>query len=305
MKKNSPKVVVLIVSWNSKKFIDKCITSVQASDYQTDIIVVDNNSADKSDVYIKNKYPFACVIQTGDNLGFTGGVNRGIKEANKKKPDYIFLLNPDAYIAPSCIRELVNEMERDTNIGMVCPKIYYANPSNKIWFAGSDIEWNKGLTPHKGENEIDKGQYDKICTIDRVCGCAVLINVKNLKTVGLFDNEYYLYFEEVDLSMRFLKNGFTIKYIPSAKCWHAVSSSSGGFFSPLYNYYMTRNNLLFMSKYGKQYFTFFTYHLFFRSFIAILRNIKKNPVTGIKVALSIIKGVRDYSSNRLGKQSYI
>lgn len=302
MKNNKYKIVAITISWNSIKYIDKCIVSLLKSNYPIEIIVVDNNSSDGTELYLKNKYPTVTVIQSGANLGVTGANNLAIKKAIEEHADYIFLLNPDAYIDPNCINKLLEVMKKDLKIGMACPMIYNANKSNRIWFAGSIFDWHKGIAPHIGYNEIDKGQYFSNTLMDRVCSCAVLISIESLLKIGLFDDNYFLYFDETDLSIRYIDKGYKLLFVSNAKCWHAVSASSEGDDGKVYLYYMTRNNLVFMNKHRKQYFNIFIYHFFVRSIITCLILIKVKKIRAFKLIGYIFRAIYDYYFNNLGKQ---
>ncbi|RJQ35840.1 glycosyltransferase family 2 protein [Candidatus Microgenomates bacterium] len=297
-----PLVYTIVLTWNSKEFIEKCINSVLASTYPTEILIIDNNSTDGTEEYIRKKFNSVKFIQNNKNLGYAGGNNVGIREALKMKADFIFILNPDATIAQNCISELVNTMLLDTEIGMASPKIYYQSNPKKIWFAGGIIDWKKGLTPHIGYNEVDRGQYNSNSYMDRVCGCAVMIRTESLNKIGLLDENYFLYFEETDLSVRFTNNRYKLLYVSEAECWHKTSSSTGGHFSPLYQYYMTRNNLYFMSKYGGKYSYIFLLHFLNRNVKNIFQIIIVKKNKSLPVIISLLKGVMDYYLHNFGKQ---
>jgi GT2 family glycosyltransferase len=245
---NTPRIITIVLTWNSELFIEDCIDSLLRSDLKTDLLVIDNDSSDNTIKIINSKYPSIRTINTGSNLGYSGGNNFGIKIAEKENPDYIFILNPDAIVDSKCIENLVNRLQNDKLTGAVSPKIYHHN-SKKVWFGGSYIKWHTGETiQYTGD---DTGQFDDNYYTERLNGCAMLLRISAIEKTGLMDERFFLYYEESDWSVSFKENGFQNGFQPDAIVWHKVSSSSGGPKSKLYQYYMHRNRLLFVEKHKR------------------------------------------------------
>lgn len=296
-----PFVYIIILNWNGYKDTIECIESIKKITYKNyDILIIDNGSTDNSVTELSKKYPNVTIIENQENLGYAGGNNIGFKYALKKKAEYTFIINPDSIISETCINELIVKMNDDSSIGMASPKIYFYDKPKIIWYAGSKIDWKRGLTPHVGYNEIDNGQFDKYTYTDRVSGCAVMIKTDLLKRIGFFDERYFLYFEETDLSVRFKKLGYNVAFIPNAKCWHKISKSTGGYYGSIYQYYMTRNNLLFMKIHGKKYFIEFFAHSIIRSSISFLKILKNAQGNRFTLVLSVFKGYQDFFLNKYG-----
>lgn len=298
-----PKVISIVLTWNSADFIEECLLSLQNSSFKTEILVIDNDSSDNTRELIAKKFPGIELINSGANLGYAGGNNLGIKHVLPKKPDYIFILNPDAQVETSSIERMVDRMETNQRLAAVSPMIYYHN-TKKILFAGSYINWRTGEAPHIGLDELDSGQYDNVTATERVNGCAMLLRTETLKSVGLMDERYFLYYEELDLSVRMKAAGFEMGIVPKAKVWHLKSLSTGGYFSPLSQYYQTRNRLLFMHKFRPHYkaFRLESYLLASRRVWTTFR--RASPRQAVVLIGVLRKAYRDFSKQKFGKQEY-
>ena len=159
-----PRVAVVILSYTGRDLTLACIESLRASDWpETEILVVDNHSEDDSVAAIRREAPEVTLIENSTNLGFPGGCNVGIRHALKGGCDYVFLLNNDATVAPDCIRRLVEAAEDEGATRILCPLVYYADPPDQIWYAGSDWDpariYNGG---YHGRGERDVGQFDGV-----------------------------------------------------------------------------------------------------------------------------------------------
>jgi len=238
---------VIVLNWNRKYDTLECLQSLQHVTYPNyKIIVVDNGSTDGSQELIKQRFHNIVLIENRRNLGFAEGNNVGIRYALRKGADYILLLNNDTIVDKNLLTELVRIAESDYRIGICGPKIYFYNAPNKIWFAGGMVIG--GITYHVGAGQVDIGQYETIRPVDYITGCAMMIKGEVIKRIGLLDPDYFCIFEDADLCLRSRRAGFEVVYIPTAKVWHKISSSFGGYFSPLSVYYRFRNNILFMRK---------------------------------------------------------
>lgn len=242
------RVTVVVLNYKSKEQTLKCIDSITKSNYEdVDIIVVDNNSADGLEDDIKN-IPNVTFIQTGNNLGYTGGNNIGIKKAIENNADFIFVLNADAFLEKNAISALLEVVNKDENIGIVGPKILFGDKKT-IWYAGGIFDKANILGRHKGVDEKDHGQYDTKEETDYVTGGAIFIKKEVFDKVGLFDEKYFLYYEDSDFCMRAKKAGLKVVYVPQAVVYHENASSTG-LGSPLQDYFITRNRLLYATKFA-------------------------------------------------------
>jgi GT2 family glycosyltransferase len=249
----NPKVFVVVLNWRRAADTIRCVESVLRTSYQpVEIVVVDNASGDGSVARLTEAFPKIAVIENSENLGYAGGNNAGIRYALDRGADYVLLLNNDAVVDRNLVRDLLAAAEGDRRIGIVGPKIYDYDVPTRIWFAGAVIDWETGESPHIGLGEIDRGQYDDVVEVDRLTGCAMLVSRSVLDRVGLFDPDYFLYYEDVDLCVRAARAGYKSVCVRSAKVWHKESSSTGARHgSDLHTYYHTRNRLIFLRKHGR------------------------------------------------------
>lgn len=255
------KVIVIILNFKVKALTIKCVESVKKSTYPVKIIVVDNKSEDGLDLEI-NKFKDVEFIQTGKNLGFTGGNNFGIKKALANGADLVLILNPDTTTNKDCIKNLVEGME-EIGAGVVGPKIYFKDEKT-IWYAGGVMDKLNVLGKHRGVDQKDQGQYEKVIETDYVSGAAMMVKREVFENVGLFDERYFLYYEDSDFCERAKKTGYKIMYLPKAMVYHA-NAQSAGLGSPLQDYYITRNRMLYAKKF-----------LPLRTQLALLREALKN-----------------------------
>lgn len=237
------KITVVLVNYNGKKFLKKCIESIYNQTYKNILIlIVDNNSTDGSVQWLAVNYPEIKVIACKKNYGFSKGNNIGISYAMGHGADYILLLNVDTVIGQSMIGYL---LEYANNTTVTVPKIYSDKNMKKIWYAGGVMDFSNGRSYHKIQN---RGNIDEVTF---ACGCCMLIHKDIIAKVGMLNEKYYLYFEDTDFSIRLDKNNIKIKYIPKAEMWHRIGGSGGKNGSYIKSYYMTRNQLYFILKYKK------------------------------------------------------
>ena len=239
------KVAVIILNYKVRELILKCIDSVRKSTFKDfEIIVVDNNSRDGLAEALQGQD--IIFIQNRENLGYTGGNNIGIKLALLKGSDFIFILNPDTQIDKSCVENLVKAAEK-YNFGIAGPKIFFSG-SKKIWYGGGIFDRLNVIGKHIGVDEIDNGKYDKANETDFVTGAAFFVKTEVFSNIGLFDERFFLYYEDSEFCFRAKKKSFKIMYIPQALVYHA-NAKSAGLGSPLQDYFQTRNRMLFASVY--------------------------------------------------------
>ena len=276
------KVAVVILNYKSKEETLKCALSVLKSDYSNlEVIVVDNNSSDGlgDEINIATNIIF---IQNSENLGYSCGNNVGIKRALKDGVDFVFILNPDTTIKKDAISYLVM-CARKEDVGIVGPKIFFGDKKT-IWYAGGIFDFANVLGTHKGVNEKDNGQFNNEGETDFVSGGAMFVRSEVFNKVGLFDENYFLYYEDADFCIRAKKKGFKLLYCPYAEVYHENAKSTG-LGSPLQDYYITRNRMFLASKF-----------LSWRTRFALLREAFRN----IKIPARR-KALYDFLMNNLGK----
>ena len=230
---------IITINYNGVKDTCALIESIPFND-KMEVIVVDNASDHQEPEQISSKYPYVKVIKSDKNLGFAGGNNLGIKASKGK---YLFLINNDTYFKDFNIHSLIDRLNSDPNIGIVCPKIRFAWPPQPIQFAGyTPLSKITIRNQAIGFGEEDYGQYETAHPTPYAHGAAMLIKRVAIDKVGLMPECYFLYYEELDWSMIFTRAGFQIWYEPKCTIFHKESQATGQN-SPLRTYYITRNRL--------------------------------------------------------------
>ena len=153
-------------------------------------------------------------------LGSQPGCNIGMDRALKEGHEYVLLVNNDTIIDPKLLAELRGEAARCPSAGLVSPKIYYFEPSDRLWWAGGTYNLWAGIPSHIGRKEIDAPQFDESRNIDWATGCVLLLRCAALRVTGLFDEQIFGNGEDLDLSLRMRKLGYVVRYAPKAKVWH-------------------------------------------------------------------------------------
>ncbi|MEF3280993.1 MAG: glycosyltransferase family 2 protein [Elusimicrobiota bacterium] len=235
------KVSIIIVNYNGKDYLKGCIESVLKQEYDDfNVIIVDNASTDGSVEFIKAHFPQVQIIQLDNNYGFTGGNNAGIKKAMEDvNIKYVALLNNDAIVDKNWLKELVVVAESEEKIGICQPKILSLENPKIIDAVGMGIK-RDGLVYHIGWGEEDIGQYKNSFEIFGATAASVLYKIKMLKEIGLFDEDFFAYYEDVDISIRARIYGWKAVYVPEAVAYHKGAGTSKKN-SPFTFFYMARN----------------------------------------------------------------
>lgn len=260
------KVAIVTADYNNHKDTDEWLDSAKILDTKDlDILwlVVDNGS-DTSVKQTVEKHPEVTWLQTGKNLGFAGGFNRGMKYAKEWGAEYVLIVNNDTLFGDkNFLKKLIKVFDKNPSVGVVSPKIYFApefefykerytkkDEGKVIWYAGGTFDWNNILSTHRGIDEVDAGKYDRIEKTGFVSGCCVLIKREILEKIGYFDDKLFAYFEDNDWMERIKIGGFEQWYAGNTYIYHKVSRTAG-IGSSWTDYLITRNRLWFGMKYAR------------------------------------------------------
>jgi GT2 family glycosyltransferase len=296
------RIVAIIVTWNSNGHVHRCLDSIGKSTVPVATLVIDNQSTDDTASSVEARQdPAIIVVHSGANLGYAGGNNLGLSLAARAGAAFVVIVNPDATIEPECFNRLVELLRSDETIGLASPAICYAS-SDRLWYGGSDVDRTTGTAYHLREGmplaSLPKQPYDT----GRASGCMLALVPERIKSVGLFDERYFLYYEEAEWSLRIHEHGLRIVVAPAAVAWHDVGHGTGGA-NPTYHYYMTRNRLLLASQ-----------HCDHGAIGALPRSLRDTLITLITLARqhrsalvscgsAIFVGYIDFARRRLGQRA--
>lgn len=237
-------VSVIIPNYNGSKFIEVCIDSLLKQTYSNfEIIVVDNASQDNSCKLIKEKYHQIKVIELEKNYGFSKAVNIGIRSANSK---YVVLLNNDTELDKCWLAELISLMENDYKIFSCCSKMLMYDRRNIIDDAG-DFYTILGWTIKRGLGQNNK-YHTKSSKVFSSCGGAAIYRKELFDKIGYFDENFFAYLEDVDVSYRANINGYKNWYCSRAIVYHIGSATSGSKYNKFKVRFSARNNVYVIHK---------------------------------------------------------
>jgi GT2 family glycosyltransferase len=286
---SAPRVHVVVLNWNSPQMTADCLRSLLATSAGSfRIVVVDNGSRDNSVGYLRGAFPEVEVIANDRNLGFAGGCNVGIRHALAEGADYILLANNDTIVDPGLLPELMAHAEAHPEAGILSPKIYYADPSDALWWAGGVFNIWTGLAAHVDRQKKDTGNHDLPRVLDWATGCVMLLRCEALRRTGLFDELIFATGEDVDLSLRTIKAGYVVKYVPAARVWHRegvdLRKNAG---QHVRNFLMVRNHLWVMHKHAQNYHWIIFWPFFFSFYLPkmMILNLGRGDLRSCKAVL--------------------
>jgi GT2 family glycosyltransferase len=231
---------VVIPNWNGKRFLSGCLDSLREQTYnKLEIIIVDNGSVDGSVEFIKEQYPEVKLIVFDHNTGFSVAVNKGIVES---KGEFIALLNNDTVVDQNWLLELVNAMRAHPEIASAGCKMLSYDDHTLLDGAGDGYR-RGGLPGRIGHRERDTGRFDVPRYIVGACGGAALYRRYLFADIGLFDEDYFAYLEDVDLGLRAQIAGYKCLYVPTSIVYHLGCGTTGSGYNPLVVRLSSQNNL--------------------------------------------------------------
>lgn len=245
-------VFIIIVNYKNCEDTKECVKSlINIYKIGYSIVIVDNASNDGSVQKLKNEFEKkVIIIENTVNQGFGVASNNGAKYAIEAGATHILLLNNDTTVDSNFLICLLKKVQ-DNRICV--PKILSYYDKDKIWYAGGQIDRMRGTSRHFGMWEEDAPIYSIEKKVDYLSGCCVLIPVPIIKKIGLFGDEFFLYFEDMDFSLRCLEANVEILYVPEAIVYHKEGTSSGGKQSKTTVYYANRNRFYILKKYRNEF----------------------------------------------------
>lgn len=245
---NQPSVLIVVLNWNGLADTLECVNSLTGLMYENKkIVVVDNGSENDEATKIATAVPSLTVIRNGENRGYAGGNNVGIRHALAHGADYIWLLNNDTTVAPTSLSELVSAGEQRPDVGLLSPVIYEHDASDELQFTGAVLD-RQHAVHHTLRTMADLEAASKKNPI-LLWGTALLLRRKAVEAVGLLDERYFAYHEDMDYCLRVLAAGLKTLVVTTAKVYHKTGRSLGLGESPVREYLLVRNWYLFWTTY--------------------------------------------------------
>lgn len=263
----SKPVAILLLNWNTPVHTANCIRSLltYSNTQLFDIIVADNGSTDDSLAKLQTEFPDLIFLDNKENLGFAEGNNRAIHYSIDKGYTYSLIMNNDTEVDEDLVNGLLEHLKQHPEAGAVQPAIYWLHQKTVIW--NGDGRYNS-LTGNVWSNKKDEPAAFK--TADWLTGCCMMVRNEVLQSTGLFNQQFFLYYEDVELSFRIRAAGHELHYLPGLKLYHEAGASAQlpsrdkeGTLSPVMHYYVNRNHIWFLRRFGKMPFypIMFFYHL--------------------------------------------
>ncbi|MFN2117887.1 MAG: glycosyltransferase family 2 protein [Candidatus Promineifilaceae bacterium] len=287
-----PRTLAITLNWRQPFVTLECVEALQAMQNPgLDILVIDNGSGDESVETLRDyQNPAFEILELPQNVGFAAGNNYGLRLAIEIGYDFALLVNNDAFAAPEMLDRLLAETADD--IGLLSPKIYYETEPDRIWFAGGRRQAYTLDLVDTGRGEMDSQQEISSHDVDYLLGACMLVNLQAARVVGLLDERYFFYYEDLDWSIRFKEAGYRIRLVPKAYLYHRVAVSTGSDMdSAQRRYYLAYGGVLFWRQYA---------HLGNRAVILGFRVISAVKMVGRllltgrwRVAAAYLHGLRD------------
>lgn len=239
---SDPLLSVIIPHYNGAHHLTTCFNALRTQTYpHLEIILADNGSSDESVALTRRDFPEVKILELGQNLGFAGAVNRGIEQA---RGEIIVPLNNDTEVTPDWAQALVDTLQAYPEAGMVACKMLLFDQRDTLHSAGDGFGLD-GIPINRGVWCQDKGQFDQDVYVFGGCGGAVAYRRKMLDDIGLFDEDLFMYLEDVDLNWRAQLAGYRAVFAPQAVVYHRLSASGGGVIA---SYYTGRNTIWMLAK---------------------------------------------------------
>lgn len=293
-----PKVVVIIVIWNGVEDTLECLRSLLQDGYPNfEIVIVDNGSTDGSAETLREKKFPVRILSAAGNLGFTGGNNLGLAEAQRLGARYAFLLNNDTTLEPGAIGALVETAEARGGIGICAPVMHYFDDPSRIWFAGAQLSLPRAEALHDGA--LHPNRSSAPYHTPWVSGCAMLVRMVAVEQVGGFDDRFFLTWEDVDWCVRMRAEGWLVMVVPKARIFHKCARS-GMRLKGIRSYYAVRNSLLLAAKHAGFGYCSALLYVLARHLRGALRGHSQERR---EIFNTIMEGLRDHLLGRYGCRS--
>jgi GT2 family glycosyltransferase len=237
-----PLASIIIPNWNGARYLRTCLRALRRQTYpHLEIILVDNGSTDESLALAQREFPGLTIVELGHNRGLAVAINRGIERA---RGEIIIALNNDTEVVPGWAEALMAALDRHADAGMAASKMRLFDQRQRLHSAGDGFGVD-GLPLNRGVWEKDEGQFDQDTFVFGACAGAAAYRRQMLAEIGLFDEDFFMYCEDVDLNWRAQLAGYRCIFVPEAIVYHHLSASGAG---KTASFYTGRNTLLVLAK---------------------------------------------------------
>ena len=243
--------VVVVLNFNGWVDTERCVQSLLKGSPEATVLVVDNGSDTGFPADVAERWPGVTTLRNDRNLGFTGGMNAGLRAAFELDADTVTILNNDTVVSPGAIAALAEVAEAGV---AVSPEVRYLDRPDEVWFGGGAVDPATNLPHHVAPDALSPPAADGLRPTDVLAGCCVTATAETWRRVGFLDERYFLNFEDSDWSMRAHAVGVPLVVDTRVTIEHAVSASFTGAYSYLGLYYYARNGLLFGREHGHSFF---------------------------------------------------
>lgn len=243
---SEPAWYAVVLSWNGREDTLRCLDSLaRVREPAIRVVCVDNGSTDGSAAAVRERHPKVHLIENGANLGFSGGNNVGLRWALEQGAEWMVLVNNDAVVADDAFAGFAAVAAEHPRAGALAGKLYLADRSDRIWFAGQRyLAWLGYSGRARGLGRRDSERYSRVVPTDRAAGALMAVSRPAVGRAGLLETDLFAYAEDVEWSLRIREAGFEVLFAPGARAWHGVAGSTGGGASTHNLYYGTRNNIV-------------------------------------------------------------
>ena len=291
-------IAILSVNTDGEAFIEEFAESIAKLTYANyHLIVVDNDSSDRSLEILHRLQPEATILRNETNLGFTGACNRGLLYCLDQRFDYILFLNNDLVMEPDCLDQLLAAADGHT---MTVPKSYLYHHPGRLDDSVGEFDWLRGVWKQRILGTVPSAQFDKPRLVESANLSCLLMPSDLLRTVGLLDENFFIYYDDTDYARRAREAGFHLRFVPSAVVHHRKGATIGGSETPFGIYYLTRNRPYLIRKHVRSRVrraSFWIYYLSTRlAYFAWLLG-RRRP----DLAKALVLGIFDYWRGRMGK----
>lgn len=252
---DAPSVYIIVLTYNTREIVRRCLQSLRGLSYANyHVVVVDNNSMDGTEAMLRAEFPEMTTIQTGGNLGYTGGNNRGIEYAFAQGADYVLILNPDTVVAnPGFVAEMVAYAEAHPGVGICGPRVFLREAGvvqNTVLFAPGLWRNVTHWVRYRLNPKFAEFSGDQVVDAEVLNGVCLLIRTACLRQIGLFDENIFIYIEDADMDYRAHRHGWRVQYLPIDSVIHQQKLEGYDLTSNV-SFFLKRNSVYYLRKVGK------------------------------------------------------